>query len=101
MIVAVLLQADRLALERPFRAWYVSDVVTLTMKLGELEWRAVEGGLWSDVGRCVDERSDVGASANSSGTDGGATDDVGSDGRVFDLVDMAGRFMEEWGTMSL
>lgn len=49
MIVAVLMQAERMALERPFRAWYVADIVTLTMKLGDDGWRAVESALMNDI----------------------------------------------------
>ena len=57
MLVAVLLQADRMALERPWRAWYVADALTQTMRIGEWTWDIVaralkewvsNGGLDSD-----------------------------------------------------
>ena len=57
MLVAVLLQADRMALERPWRAWYVADALTQTMRIGEWTWDLVirslkewvlNGGLDSD-----------------------------------------------------
>ena len=58
MVVAVLLQADRMALERPWRAWYVADALTLTMRIGEWTWDLVvqslkewvlQGGLDADT----------------------------------------------------
>jgi hypothetical protein len=42
MVIHVLLAADRLALERPWRAWYFADALTLTMKLGNDAWAAVD-----------------------------------------------------------
>ena len=41
MAIAVLLQADRLSLEKPWRAWYFADALTLTMALGADAWAAV------------------------------------------------------------
>ena len=45
MMLAVLLQADRMALERPYRGWYFADALTLTMGLSEETWAMAAVGL--------------------------------------------------------
>ena len=45
MMLAVLLQADRMALERPYRGWYFADALTLTMGLSEETWGLAAEGL--------------------------------------------------------
>jgi hypothetical protein len=42
MLVMVLIKHDRIALEKAWRAWYVADVVTMTMNLGEETWMMAE-----------------------------------------------------------
>ena len=38
----VLIKHDRMALEKAWRAWYIADVVTMTMNLGEETWKIAE-----------------------------------------------------------
>ena len=42
MVVHTLLAADRLALERPWRAWDFADALALTMNLKQEDWEEVE-----------------------------------------------------------
>lgn len=42
MLVMVLIKHDRMALEKAWRAWYIADVVTMTMNLGEETWKIAE-----------------------------------------------------------
>ena len=58
MLIAVLLQADRVALERPWRGWYVADVLTLTMKVGEANWEAATAALRGYLERDGNEEGD-------------------------------------------
>lgn len=79
MLLSVLLQTTRMALEKPWRAWYFADVATLTMALGEPTWRAVEAALEGYLReRCAAGRASVGP------------------GAVWDLREAAERAAEEW-----
>ena len=107
MVIAVLLQADRMALERPWRAWYVADALTLTMRIGEVTWDMVagalsrwilEGGLDADEAliaedreRGLDDGSEDVAGGYKSGSrdgdgDGGSRKDVGQEGETAEKI---------------
>ena len=68
MLIAVLIQADRMALERPWRAWYAADALTLTMRITQYKWEEIsvalrewvlEGGLDMPQPQIVEEISDI------------------------------------------
>ena len=79
MVIAVLLQADRLALERPWRGWYFADGLTITMSIGENDWRKVERELRAYVV--------VGGFGVQEGSRSSA---------VWDFAAMGARFLREW-----
>ena len=51
MLVMVLIKHDRMALEKAWRAWYIADVITVTMNSGQETWRAAEGKMLEYI-RC-------------------------------------------------
>ncbi|MCJ1474952.1 hypothetical protein MMC13_003612 [Lambiella insularis] len=53
MLVMVLIKHDRMALEQAWRAWYIADVVTMTMNFAEESWSIAEQKMlefiWQDA----------------------------------------------------
>lgn len=119
MLIAVLMQADRMALERPWRAWYAADALTLTMRIGEYTWEAVgrslrswieNGGLESTQPRIIEEESGSSPPIRKTSSPTTTTSPVNSSnkGRRFDtgprskefwnLKNVASKFLEEWET---
>ena len=116
MVIAVLLQADRMALERPWRAWYVADALTQTMRVGEWTWEEVVRALkgWIQAGGLASYEFGLGNGEGntgfaepktepfSSGSSGGGSIKAQDEGEprsrgVWDLRAVAGRFLREWG----
>ena len=118
MVIAVLLQADRMALERPWRAWYMADALTLTMRIGEWTWEMVVGVLRKWVkGGGLDQDEEVtrgdkergleapgkgdrvemaDRSENTSGSGGEGEKIEKRSVGVWDLKKVAERFLREW-----
>ena len=81
MVVHVLLAADRFALERPWRAWYFADALTIAMKIGECQWDAVESVLRDYLAeRCEEADSLVGARSS----------------KVWNVADLSGLVFALW-----
>lgn len=119
MLIAVLMQADRMALERPWRAWYAADALTLTMRIGEWTWEAVgkslrqwieDGGLESAQPRIIEEeeagssppirKTSTTTTTNTSSV-ASSKNERSSDSRprskeFWNLKIVAGRFLEQW-----
>ena len=55
MVIHVLLAADRLALERPWRAWDFADALMVAMKLKQENWYEVERDLRCDIVERINE----------------------------------------------
>ncbi|MCJ1387697.1 hypothetical protein MMC18_000540 [Xylographa bjoerkii] len=57
MLAMVLIKHSRLALEKGWRAWYIADVVTMTMNFGEESWAIAEHNmreyLWNHATKVV------------------------------------------------
>lgn len=94
MCIAVLLQADRMALERPWRGWYFADALTLTMKLGEGSWAEVEAEMMA----YLNEEAETRARENQEGPMTEAADEeVGrASTKVWDLAEVVVSFLRRW-----
>ena len=103
MTVAVLLQADRLALEKPWRGWYFADALTLTMALGEEAWASVGKALRGFLMESVDQQKHEEAmSLAGEMSVGGERVEALVKGqprsrKVWDLEKELGRTLEAWG----
>ena len=103
MMVAVLLQSDRLALEKPWRGWYFADALTLTMALGAEAWAGVGHVLEAFLREGVERQRREEAMARDTGMMlAGERVDALVRGqprhrKVWDLEKEFGRAMEAWG----
>ena len=79
ILMMILLQHDRIALEKPWRWWYVADVVMMTMNIGQTTWRAIEETLLAYIGGSTFEASQTAQS-----------------GSIWDMQSMTQSFVQEW-----